>query len=213
MLDSVTLLGYTCVTLHKCDRRRRFQRSAAAHNQTASAMMETIPPETVALARRSYAEGVSVSRILAETGISLGTFYAVCDGKFDDGGGAKPAPLPRRRIVMGRRRKAVRAPRVSLVARLWRTAERQVREIETRLDADAQEPEERERDARVLAVLVKTLRELQAFDDAKGKRKSKEKAAQEPVSDDRDIDEFRRDLARKIDQLAAQYSAEGDRGA
>jgi hypothetical protein len=175
-------------------------------------MTETISPETVALARRSYVEGVSVSQILAETGMSLGTFYAVCDGKFDDGSGAKPAVLPRRRIVMGRRKRALRGARMSLVARLWRTAERQVRDIETRLDAPAQEPAERERDARVLAVLVKTLRELQAFDDAKGKGKGK--AAQKPVSDDtRDIDEFRRDLARKIDQLAAQYSEEGDRGA
>lgn len=177
-------------------------------------MNEPIPPETVALARRSYVEGVPVSRILAETGMSLGTLYAVCDGKFDDGSGVTPAPLPRRRIIMGRRRKALRDSRMSLVKRLWRTAERQVRDIETRLDADVQEPAERERDARVLAVLVKTLRELQAFDGAQVKGNDKGKAAQEPVSDDsRDIDEFRRDLARKIDQLAAQHSAEGDRGA
>lgn len=179
-------------------------------------MTETISPETVALARRSYVEGVSVSKILSETGMSLGTFYAVCDGKFDDGSGTKLAALPRRRIVMGRRRKALRTSRMSLVQRLWRTAERQVRDIETRLDGEAQEPAERERDARVLAVLVKTLRELHVFDSARGKAKGKGKgkAAQESVSDDtRDIDEFRRDLARKIDRLAAQYSDEGDRGA
>lgn len=175
--------------------------------------MKTIPPETVALVRRSYVEGVPISRILSETGLSLGTMYHVCDGMFDDGSGTRPAPLPRRRILMGRSRKALHASRISLVARMWRTAERQVRDIETRLDDHTQETDDRERDARVLAVLVKTLRELQAFDSALGKGKGKGKAAQEPVSDDRDIDEFRRDLARKIDQLAAQYSAEGDRGA
>jgi hypothetical protein len=111
---------------------------------------------------------------------------------------------------MGQRNKVLRASRVSLVARLWRTAERQVRDIESRIDTRAQQPEDRERDARVLAVLVKTLRELHALDDANPKGN----AAREPESDDtRDIDEFRRDLARKIDQLAEQYSAEGDRGA
>jgi hypothetical protein len=172
-------------------------------------MTDSISHEMVALARRRYAEGVPVSRILGETGMSLGTLYAACDGKFDDGSGAPPAPLPRRHIVMGERKKTLRASRVSLVARLWRTAERQVRDIETRLDASQQEPADRERDARVLAVLVKTLRELHAFDGAN----LKGKAAQEPVSDDtRDIDEFRRDLARKIDQLAAQYSDEGAGG-
>ena len=177
-------------------------------------MTETIPPETVALARRSYVEGVPVSRILAETGMSLGTFYAVCDGKYDDGSGAPPPALPRRRIVMGRRRKALRASRMSLVKRLWRTAERQVRDIETRLEDHAQDPEGRERDTRMLAVMVKTLRELHAIDGAHGKGTGKGDAALEPANDDtRDINEFRRDLARKIDQLAAQYSEEGDRGA
>ena len=74
--------------------------------------------------------------------------------------------------------------------------------------------EGRERDTRMLAVMVKTLRELHAIDGAHGKGKGKGDAALEPANDDtRDINEFRRDLARKIDQLAAQYSEEGDRGA
>jgi hypothetical protein len=173
-------------------------------------MTEPITPERVALARRRYVENVPVSCILAETGFSMGTLYAALDGAFDDGSGTTPPPIPRRRMIMGQRRKVLRASRISLVARLWRTAERQAREVEKRVDSNAQAPDERERDARLLAVLVKTLRELHALDDANPKGN----AAREPESDDtRDIEEFRRDLARKIDQLAEQYSAEGDRGA
>mgnify|MGYP003348978380 CR=1 FL=1 len=60
----------------------------------------------------------------------------------------------------------------------------------------------------------RTVRELHAIDGAHGKGTGKGDAALEPANDDtRNIDEFRRDLARKIDQLAAQYSEEGDRGA
>ncbi len=169
-----------------------------------------IAPETVALARKRYAEGVAVSRILGETEMSLGTLYAALDGKLDEGGGAKPAPMARRRVVMGQRKRALRAARISLVARLWRTAERQVRDIETRLASAAPDPAERERDARVLAVLVKTLRELHAFDGAN----LRGKVEAESDNDDsvRDLDEFRRELARKIDRLAAQHSQAGDRG-
>jgi hypothetical protein len=90
------------------------------------------------------------------------------------------------------------ADRASLVKQMWRTAEAQVREIEERLRRAGQGPDERERDARVLAVLAKTLRELAALDQANT-------GAAAPPADDadddpmpRDIDEFRRELARRI---------------
>ena len=110
----------------------------------------------------------------------------------------EPPALPRRRIVLGRKRRALMGNRVSLIARLWRTAERQVRDIEDRIARRQQAPDERERDARVLAVLVKTLRELSALDEAHA-----ETATTDMNSDDddgpRDIDEFRRELARQMD--------------
>ena len=62
--------------------------------------------------------------------------------------------------------------RVALVGRLWRTAEAQVRDIEERLARHQQQPDERERDARTLAVLVKTMRELSALDDNNGRRRA-----------------------------------------
>ncbi len=57
--------------------------------------------------------------------------------------------------------------RTAVVKRLWRTAERQVRDIEARLIAAGQEPADRESDARLMAVLVKTLAELTALDERK----------------------------------------------
>ena len=67
--------------------------------------------------------------------------------------------------------------RAALVARMWRTAERQVEEIEERLKSAGLEPAEREGNARTLATLARTLRELAAFDEAK---KPRGKAGREP---------------------------------
>jgi hypothetical protein len=50
--------------------------------------------------------------------------------------------------------------RASLTARLWRTAELQAAEIEARLGSSQRLAVDSERDARVLSVLAKTLREL-----------------------------------------------------
>lgn len=159
-------------------------------------------PEAIALARRLYAEGAPVKAILAETGLCTGTLYHWLSGGRRGQDGLQLAPLPRRRIVVGRRTPPLKADRNSLVARLWRTAERQARDIEERLARSEQEPGERERDARVLAVLVKTLRELTALDEAQVETNSQPDAA--AADDDavpRDIDELRRDLARRIDRL------------
>ncbi len=66
---------------------------------------------------------------------------------------------------MAKRRKPLSGSPVSLIARLWRTAERQVRDIEDRLRLNQQPADERERDARMLAVIVKTVRDLRALRD------------------------------------------------
>jgi hypothetical protein len=169
---------------------------------------QPMPPEKVALVRKLYVDGVPIAEIQARTGVRhLRDIYACLDGKYDDGSGAPPQPIPRRRPRLKVPRR-LRSSREALVARLWRTAERQVRDIEIRLAASEQPPDERERDARVLAVLVKTLRELNAIDSAA----LRDKPQTDSGNDDdgvRDLDEFRRELARKIDRLAAQHSAEG----
>jgi len=148
----------------------------------------------VVLARQLYVDGARISDILARTGFSLGTLYYWLDGGSQDGGPRLP-PIPRRRKVMGKRRRALKTDRVSLVARLWRTAERQVRDIGDRLALNQQEPGDRERDARMLAVLVKTLRELSTFDETNPMQTDADD--DDPVP--QDMDEFRAELARRIE--------------
>jgi hypothetical protein len=160
------------------------------------------PPDIVALARRRYADGVPVTAIIAETKLSHGMLYACLDGTIDPAAGLPR--IPRRNATLGRRRRAPKAARVSLVNRLWSAAERQAYDIEQRLIAEKQAPDERERDARVLAVLVKTLRELAAFDAEHGETDVNEADDEFP----RDADELRRDLARRIAGLRETYAAD-----
>jgi hypothetical protein len=84
---------------------------------------------------------------------------------------------------------------------MWRTAERQVGEIEERLKAAGIELAERESNARTLAIVAKTLRELAAYDEAQARAK------QPPKDDDaapRNIEELRRALARKLEAFVAR---------
>lgn len=95
--------------------------------------------------------------------------------------------------------------RAALVRRMWSAADHQVREIEQRLRDDAPVPDDRERDARVLSVLAKTLRELSELDANNPDRENS------PDDDDavpRDLDELRRSLARKLEALVAGSATE-----
>lgn len=155
-------------------------------------------------AREMYAEGFTVSRILAHCDMSLGTLYACLDGTpFGIDGERMPA-IPRRRDVTGRRRRALRADDVSLVNRLLRTAERQVRDIETRLSAREQPPVERERDVRMLTGLARVLRDLQAM-----RKQDKDRA--QPESSQRSVEELRASVARKLAAVIAERQAAGRR--
>lgn len=97
------------------------------------------------------------------------------------------------------------ASRAALLKRMWRAADAQVREIEKRLSRDGQAPLERERDARVLAVLAKTLRELTALDEA---NPAHQVASADDDTIPRDVDELRRSLAQKLEALVARDEAE-----
>jgi hypothetical protein len=99
---------------------------------------------------------------------------------------------------------ALKADDVSLINRLARTAERQVRDIEMRLAARDVAPVERERDVRMLASLTRALRDLAAL---------RKQGAAEPGSthadrDDDDsipasIDALRQELSRRLYGMAA----------
>lgn len=138
-------------------------------------------------------------------------------------GGMPPVDAARPAVPMTEPDPEPDTGRDAILKRLWRTAEKQVREIERRLLVAGQEPDERERDARLMAVLVKTVAELSALDNPPPKAGGKTTAgaakstpASAEYDDDdgpRDIDEFRRELARRIAALAgpeAATAAEGD---
>jgi hypothetical protein len=156
-------------------------------------------PETVALARRRYVEGAAVDDILAEANITLHMLYRCLAGKLPDGSGITPAPIElRRRGVRVRHRLGSRA---ALIARMWRTAERQVEEIEDRLKIAGLELTERESNARTLATVAKMLRELAAVDDAQRARKGTKDDHDDAAP--RNIDELRRALAEKLEAIVA----------
>jgi hypothetical protein len=166
--------------------------------------MPNIPTaDVVALVRRRYQDGAAVKAIVAETGLkNLTVFYRCIAGLYPDGSGAKPAPIPQRRAGVRVRHRA--GSRAALVTRMWRTAERQVEEIEERLAAVGLELSERESNARTLAVVARTLRELSAVDAARTKEASKSDN-DDPVP--RDIDGLRQALADKLEAFVASRSA------
>ena len=81
--------------------------------------------------------------------------------------------------------------RATLVARLFRAVERQIAEVERRFDGEAP-PGLEEKDARTLGALARTLELLIGLE----RRAEPETAEPEP-----DIDEFRLDLARRLESL------------
>jgi hypothetical protein len=128
-------------------------------------------------------------------------YYWIDGGPKTDGVPLLP-PLPRRRDAV--RRRLLKGDRIALVGRMMIAAEAQVSEIEARL-AEAGSPPDRERDARTLAVLARTMRELIAVDSIQRggeQRVKKQERHDDPVP--RDVDELRRRLARRLDQLVAE---------
>jgi hypothetical protein len=161
--------------------------------------------ETIARARDQYVAGETVEFIMRDNSITRQALYYWLDGGPKKGDGHLP-PLPRRAGLTPRERRRLTGNRVGLVRRIWRAAEGQVRDMEDRLLASEQEPSDRERDARTLAVLARTLRELAVLDERRGGTTTQsETDDDEPMP--RDIDEFRRDLARRMDEFAAAHSS------
>jgi hypothetical protein len=157
-------------------------------------------------AREMYAEGFTVSRILAHCQISYGTLYACLDGVPFGQDGVRMDPVPRRRDVTGKRRRALKADDVSLVNRLTRTAERQVRDIETQLAARDIAPVERERCVRMLVGLTRALRDLQALRKQIEAARGSAPAAADDEDEDMlpaDIDAIARELSHKMEAMAA----------
>jgi hypothetical protein len=164
--------------------------------------------EAITTVRQQYAGGVSVATIVADNDVSKDTLYYFVDGGPHDPEPRYP-PLPRRRTQPRADNAHDSNPaRRILVQRLWRTATAQVKEIQSRLNSMGQESSER--DARALAVLVKTLRDLAASDEANPAAQTRTDSDDDDYGP-RDINDFRRELARKMDALVARRTARADR--
>lgn len=118
-------------------------------------------PQAALRARDLYAAGATLRTIAEETGLCHGAVYHWIDGGPKVEGERPLQPLPRRRDIA--RRRPLKGDRIELVGRMMFAAEAQVGEIEARL-AQGGNATERERDARTLAVLARTLRDLTALD-------------------------------------------------
>jgi len=162
-------------------------------------------PERIAAARSLYQDGVRVTEILKRTGFTSRQFYLWLAGGPPGTLGPDGEPLPplplRQKTPAGERRLSLAGTRAALVGRLWRAADRQAAEIELRLASVEAADKDRERDARTLAVLARTVRELMAI-DAKHDKPAKETEQDDPMP--RDLDALRDALAARIGQLRAE---------
>ena len=104
-----------------------------------------------------------------------------------------------------KRTKPVAAKRKALVQRLWSAAEAQIADIETRFAALGGDGASFERDARALGLLAKFLKELVSIECLMNETAAPAKSSLQVAEDDHDaprsLDEFRRELAQRLDQL------------
>jgi hypothetical protein len=100
-----------------------------------------------------------------------------------------------------------RRRRDSLVTRLWSAVARQIEDVERR-SADLPGAANPERDAKVLAILCRVVRELAEDDEAAikntGRRLSEESAH---AAHGPDLEEFRDDVARRLSRLREERNA------
>ena len=177
------------------------------HTSCSSIHIMTDIPESAALAREMYSEGVTTREILEATGFSHWMLYRwIAGGPTNRDGEPLLPPLPKRRTVT--RRRILKEERLKLVNRMMRAAERQVGEIEERLTEGGQALGERERDARTLALLAKTLQSLTALDalhepKTTGARKKRVVDEDDEDTIPADIDAIRRELSRSLEAMAA----------
>jgi hypothetical protein len=171
-------------------------------------------PEAAQRARQMYADGVDTRTIMAETKLSTWALYNWIDGRASRNSEQLLPPLAKRKIV--RHLRITPGDRRSLVERMMRSAERQVAEIELRVGAPRHD---REKDARMLAVLARAMRELTAVDalnrDLERAKETAPNAHKSGQSDEpvpRDVEELRRSVSQKLQAIIAEQSGEADSG-
>lgn len=106
----------------------------------------------------------------------------------------------------------VSTSRKAVVNRLWRAARRQLDAHEAHLDGLPDGAVASESDAKALATLARTVRELVALDASTTTRESKTTDESDPAEGLRYAAELRKELARRLDALAERELAKADPG-
>ncbi|PTM38746.1 hypothetical protein [Bosea sp. 124] len=116
----------------------------------------------------------------------------------DDDALALPAAKGKR-LAVGRK---------AVVTKLWRAAKRQLDAHEARLDELPKGAAASEADAKALAVLARTVRELVALEAATLGREDKSNDDLSSTAGLRHVAELRRELARRMERLIAEDAGE-----
>ena len=113
----------------------------------------------------------------------------------DDDDDAPALPVAKaRRLSVGRK---------AVVTKLWRAAQRQLDAHEARLDEQPKGAATSEADAKALAVLARTVRELVALEATTKGREDKADDDLSPAAGLRHVAELRKELARRLECIAA----------
>ncbi len=102
--------------------------------------------------------------------------------------------------------------RKAVVGQLWRAAKRQIDTHEEHLADLPKGTTASEADAKALAVLARTVRELVAIEEPTATRKDKRTDDPSAADDLRHVAQLRQDLARRLEALARREMGEGDPG-
>ncbi|MCU4182249.1 hypothetical protein [Bosea sp. BH3] len=105
-----------------------------------------------------------------------------------------PAPKP----------KAKPTSRKGVVSQLWRAAKRQLDTHEEHLADLPKGAAASEADAKALATLARTVRELVAIEEPQGGRRERQTDELSPADGLRHVAQLRQDLARRLEALAAE---------
>jgi hypothetical protein len=103
--------------------------------------------------------------------------------------------------------------RKAVVGQLWRAAKRQIDTHEEHLADLPKGTTASEADAKALAVLARTVRELVAIEEPQAARKDKHSDEPSAADDLRHVAQLRQDLAQRLEALAAQDADENSRKA
>lgn len=119
----------------------------------------------------------------------------------DDSDEAAPAPPAAKRKPAPRGRKAV-------IGKLWKAAQAQLDAHEAHLAELPAGTAASEVDAKTLATLARTVRELVALDTAAAGEGGKSEDEPSPAEGLRRVEELRRELARRMERLIADHAGE-----